>query len=88
MSEETPNNLRDTDVDRLGKALLTLARELWAVKDRQKILEAVLEDVLKDQGASVADRIEKYQPDVELAERLAKDRAVYINSLLASLEGK
>ena len=87
MSEETPN-LRDADVDRLGKALLTLARELWIVKDRQKILEAVLEDVLKDQGVAVAERIEKYQPDPALADALAKDRTAYINSLLLSLEGK
>lgn len=86
MSEETPN-LRDTDVDQLGKALLTLARELWIVKDRQKILEAVLEDALKDQGIAVADRIEKYQPDAELAAALEKDRAAFINSLLKSLEG-
>ncbi len=86
MSNQKPN-LRDADVDRLGKALLTLAGELWAVKDRQKILEAVLEEALKDKGLAVAELVDKHQPDNELAAALANDRQAYINSLLKSLEG-
>lgn len=86
MSNQKPN-LRDADVDRLGKAILTLAGELWAVKDRQKILEAVLEEALKDKGLAVAELVDKHQPNAELAASLANDRKAYINSLLKSLEG-
>jgi hypothetical protein len=83
MNEATPN-LRNDDIDRLGKALLTLARELWVVKDRQKVLEAVLEE----KGVAVAELLENYEPDAELAELLAKDRAAFIERLLKSLEGQ
>lgn len=81
MSDTTPN-LRDIDIDRLGKALLTLAGEVWTLKDRQRILEAVLEE----QGIAVSDLLEHHQPDDQLAAQLAKDRAAFIDQLLNSLE--
>ncbi len=81
MTDTTPN-LRNVDIDRLGKALLTLAGEVWTLRDRQRILEAVLEA----QGIAVSDALERYQPDTELAAQLAEQRAAFIEALLRSLE--
>ena len=80
-NENTPN-LGHADIDRLGKALLTLAGEVWTLKDRQRILEAVL----SEQGITVSELLEHYQPDDQLAAELAKDRAAFIETLLNSLE--
>ena len=82
--KEQSTNLRDDDVDRLGKALLTLASELWVVKDRQRILEVVLEE----KGIAVAELLENYQPNAELTQALGQERAAFIENLLASLESK
>ena len=81
MSDTAPN-LRDDDVDRLGKALLTLASELWVLKDRQRVLEAVL----AEKGIDVSTLLESYQPDAELTEALNNERAAFIERLLGSLE--
>lgn len=75
-------NLQAADLDRLGKALITLAGELWVVKDRQRILEAVLEE----KGIAASELLDNYQPGPELAEQLTKDRAAFIENLLDSLQ--
>ena len=75
-------NLGTEDIDRLGKALVTLAMELWVVKDRQRILEAALADA----GVVAGDLLDSYQPDEALAARLEQERAVFIEQLLESLE--
>lgn len=74
-------NLRPEDLDRLGKTLITLAQELWVVKDRQKILEAALAE------ASVleAEAADRFQPDEELSKRLEAERAEYIDQVLGAL---
>ena len=40
----TDNALTPADLDRLGHAVLTLTQELWVMKDRQRVLEALLEE--------------------------------------------
>ena len=77
-----PKALKPGDVDQLGQALLALTQELWVVKDRQRILEALLEE----KGIAVAALLENYQPNAELAQALSKDRAAFIERLLGSLE--
>jgi hypothetical protein len=76
------SNLRAADLDRLGKALITLAGELWVLKDRQRILETALQE----KGVTTSELLDKYQPDTALAEQLAKDRAAFIEKLLNSLQ--
>lgn len=78
---DTPN-LGHADIDRLGKALLTLASEVWTLKDRQRILETVL----AEQGIAVSEVLESYQPDERLAAELAEQRTAFIETLLRSLE--
>ena len=81
MSQPDAANLRSDDIDRLGKALLSLSRELWVVKDRLCVLEAALEN----QGIIAADLIDEFQPDEALQKRLEAERAVLINSVLDAL---
>jgi len=73
--------LKPGDVDRLGQALIMLTEELWVLRDRQKILEALLED------AGVMDRatIDAFAPDAELGKSLAAERRQLIDRILAAL---
>jgi hypothetical protein len=74
-------NLRTDDIDRLGQALITLAQELWVVKDRQKVLETVLAEA----GIIVPDSIDQFQPDEKLAGQLETERAELIERVLGTL---
>lgn len=75
-------NLRPEDIDKLGKALVTLTGELWVVKDRLRILEAALADA----GVIVPEAVDQFQPDAALQEVLGKDRAQLIEQVLGALE--
>ena len=75
------HNLQADDLDRLGQALITLAKELWVVKDRVRILEATLAEA----GVIVPDAVDRFQPDAELSESLATDRALLIENVLGAL---
>lgn len=81
-AQKTLHNLQPEDLDRLGKALITLAKELWVVKDRQRILEAAL----AAQGITSSELLDGWEPDATLSEALQKDRAAFIDSLLKALE--
>ena len=75
-------NLQPADLDRLGKALITLAQELWVVKDRQRVLEAAL----AEKGITTSELLDGWQPDAALTQALEQDRAALIDSLLNALE--
>lgn len=75
--------LDDADIDGIGRAVMTLCQELWLVKDRMMILEAVLEE----NGIEASDAIENFQPNEALQERLNKDGRHLIERVLASLSG-
>ena len=68
-------------VDDLGRAVFTLAREVWVLRDRQRILE----QVLAERGVDVADAIDRYQPGPELQQRLDAERAAFVKELLGAL---
>ena len=74
-------NLRESDIDRLAKTLVTLAKELWIAKDRQLLLEAALLD-----AGVIMDGLDKYQPTDEQKEQLSKERSAFIEQLLYALE--
>lgn len=78
MSDRIPG---DGDADRLGQALITLTKEVWVLRDRQRVLEAALEE------AGVLDRavIDAYTPDAKLAEALAQERQQLIDDILHAL---
>ena len=76
------NNLRPDDLDRLGKAVITLAQELWVIKDRQRVLEAAL----AEKGITTSELLDGWEPDAALTATLEKDRAALIDTLLKTLE--
>lgn len=76
--------LRPEDVDRVGQAIMTLAQELWAVKDRQ----AVTEIVLREKGIDIGEAIDTHQPDATLEAELAKTRQGLIKKIVEDLTGE
>lgn len=68
-------------IDDLGAALLLLARELWVTRDRQ----FVLEEVLEAKGIAVAEAVRDHRPSVALAERLRAERERFTESLMTTL---
>ena len=75
--------LRPEDIDKLGQALLTLASELWAVKDRQYVTEAVL----KAKGIDISKDVETYVPDPELEAKLSEERQALIKKVVLDITG-
>lgn len=67
--------------DPVARLALTLAKELWMLRDRQ----LVLEHVLSQQGTSVRDLVERHQPDGELAKLLETERSRFVGEVIAAL---
>jgi hypothetical protein len=76
--------MKPEDVDKLGQAVLTLAKELWVVKDRQAITEAVL----AKRGIDIREEIALFQPDAELEAKLAQERQALVKRLMQDLAGE
>jgi hypothetical protein len=75
--------LKPEDIDKLGQAVLTLAKELWVVKDRQAITEAVL----AKRGIDISEEVSLFQPDAALEAKLANDRQELVKKLMQDLTG-
>jgi hypothetical protein len=80
----TNEALHGTDVDRLGQALITLTKELWIVKDRQRVLE----NILADAGLLKSTAIEKYQPGPALETELKTQRQKLVDDVINALTTK
>lgn len=63
---------------------MTLAQELWAVKDRQAVTEAVL----KERGIDISEAIDTHQPDAELEAQLTKTRQGLVRKIVQDLTGE
>ena len=75
--------LSPESVDALGLAVLALTRELWVVKHRQALLEAVLPDA----GIDAAARIETMVLDKSDAARLDREGQRLVDSIVTALTG-
>ena len=80
----TDRVLKADDIDQLGQALLTLTKELWVLRDRQRILEAALADA----GLLTAAAIDSYEPSAELKAALRTERQQLIDTVLDSLSAR
>ena len=74
----TPDQIGD-----VGQAVLTLARELWIVKDRLRVLEAVLDE----RGLEVHEAVERHQPDPALEQELAEAGKELAGRVVDALRG-
>jgi hypothetical protein len=71
--------LTPDQLDNLGLAVISLAKELWIVKDRQLVAEALLK-----QKGLLAD-LDSFQPDPDLAATLAAERQRFVQDLMTAL---
>ncbi len=63
---------------------MTLAQELWVVKDRQLVTEAVL----AKRGIDISEEISLYQPDPELDAKLRAARQALVLKLTQDITGE
>jgi hypothetical protein len=70
-------------IDNLGRALLSLTRELAVMTDRV----LVLEELLTKQGALVEGAVDSFQPDEAFTARSEEAMGKIISCVLASLHG-
>lgn len=81
VSEIERRILAPGDVDALGEAVLSLAREVWVLTDRQLVTERAL----ADHGIDLRATIERYEPDEAFAAELGERRKRLIGELLRTL---
>lgn len=67
-------------IEGIAQGFVTLAGELWVVKDRLAVLEKVL-----DKHGIPASVVETFEPDGDFKEQLAATRKAYIQRVIASL---
>jgi hypothetical protein len=71
--------LTPDQLDNLGLALIEMAKEIWVMKDRQIVTEALL----KEKG--LLKELDAYQPGPELAELIAKERKRFLGTFSSAL---
>lgn len=77
----TPNDTRLRS-DPVAKLALTLAKELWMLRDRQLMLE----DALARKGIDVAELIDRHPPQGNAAKAIEADRKRFVGEVLAALQ--
>lgn len=76
--------LKPEDIDKVGAAIWTLTKELWVLKDRQAVTEAVL----KKRGIDIGEEVDRFIPDGELEAKLSADRQALIKKITQDLTGE
>ncbi len=82
-------NMPDADalgpeqIDDLGRAVLTLTKELCVLIDRQVIVEKLLEDA----GIATAEQIDTYQPDDALQKVIDARTSEVVRAVIGELSG-
>jgi hypothetical protein len=77
----TPNDTRLRS-DPVARLALTLAKELWMLKDRQRVLEHALDR----QGIAVQALVEREPPDAAFDAALAAERQRFVAEVIAALQ--
>jgi hypothetical protein len=79
MSKASRKALTPDQLDNLGFALIEMAKEMWVMKDRQMVTEALL----REKGL-LAD-LDSYQPGADLADKIASERKRFLGALSDAL---
>jgi hypothetical protein len=77
---DRPDYLDATRIDDLARMLLELTSEVWALRDRN----VVLERLLSEHGVLTAGEVDAYQPDEQLASELLTQRRSLIRRVLGA----
>ena len=73
----------DSEIDRWSPVVLALARELWVVRDRVRVMEAML----TDRGILAVNALDNYQPTTEQQTRLDEECEAFLSQLIAQMQG-
>jgi len=71
-------------LDNLGRAVISLTREICVLTDRMTVTEAVL----TKHGIDIAEEVDTHQPDASLQARIDAQTNRIINDILATLSAK
>jgi len=74
----------DPAIDRVLGVAMTLAAEVWVLRDRVRALEALL----VAGGQLVPGALDAYAPSADEAEAIAKDREAFTAALMENLLGR
>ena len=77
----TERILDAADIDRLGQAIVSLTKEIWILRDRQRVLE----QLLVEHNVLAPDAVATYVPDQALSDELQSERQALISSVLTVL---
>ena len=73
--------LSDADIGSVGLVLLSLTKEIWIIRDRLAVMEAVL----AEKGIDIREDIEAYQPDREMRDALREQGNQLVSEVLNTL---
>jgi hypothetical protein len=79
MNRASRKALTPDQLDNLGFALFELAKEMWVMKDRQMVTEALLTE------KGLLAELDSYQPGPELAARIASERKRFLGAFSGAL---
>lgn len=73
--------LQSSQLDDVASAVLTLAKELWVTRDRQRALEAVLDA----RGIAVTELLRDYAPNPDAQRALDAERDAFVRGIVEAL---
>lgn len=79
--ERMTDYLKADQLDDLARAVITLAKELWVMRDRQRALEAILEA----RDIPVAQALARHVPTPEQQRALDAERQAFVRNLVETL---
>jgi hypothetical protein len=71
-------------IDNLGRAIITLTREVCVLTDRMAVTEAVL----AERGIDIAEAVDTHQPDAVLQKRIDAQVNKIIGDILTTLSAR
>ena len=75
--------LSEAQIDNLGRALITLMREVVVLNDRVQVMETLLDQ----QGVVASEAIDAFQPDDAFKTSSEAAMSKIVSSVMASLQG-
>ena len=76
-----PHYFKDPMIDHLMEIVMLLGGELWVERDRRMISEHIMDT----EGSVTREKIEQFQPDEEMAKRLAESRQAFTKRVYGCL---
>lgn len=81
VAAERPQYLESARMDDLARMVTELTSELWILKDRNMILEKILEE----SGVLTGGAVDSYQPDATLATTLLDERRALAERIFGAI---